>query len=413
MANITLTVNTLRLRDRYYRERINLILDELAERTDLTVDTVFEFPQIQVIEDGLTKKKEDRSETETPSTESVASNAGSTSVICPMDQEAIWTSSKKKIPPTSPSQIITATGKVIDTGHRNLVSARKFYVPSKKITSSTLMTTSETTTTADKPVAKKYGAGKFLSTLQDIIDEAVMSDPFVHEIKVARRAENCGVGLAGNAGTSQQDLGRLLPKFFDIHNRYPVITELAAMYIDNVPVESTDCLNIPNHTRDNNVRRIIAEGKDRTLFHVKESFCHYASRSARIVISPDIEADVDKINNSHIYRRSKTVLIIKYLIYSRIVDTCGVYPIHAVTGRITYQVLETLKKTERGQLHDMAADVLSCDGKPRLTGPRAISYYRMLDLVHLGIFNYDKISGGGDVGGRGLVLFPDSIMVEE
>ena len=57
MANITLTVNTSRLRDRYYRERINLILDELAERTDLTVDTVFEFPQIQVIEDGLTKKK--------------------------------------------------------------------------------------------------------------------------------------------------------------------------------------------------------------------------------------------------------------------------------------------------------------------------------------------------------------------
>lgn len=57
MANITLTVNTLRLRDRYYRERINLILDELAERTDLTVDTVFEFPQIQVIGDGLTKKK--------------------------------------------------------------------------------------------------------------------------------------------------------------------------------------------------------------------------------------------------------------------------------------------------------------------------------------------------------------------
>lgn len=184
------------------------------------------------------------------------------------------------------------------------------------------------------------------------------------------------------------------------------------MYIDNVPVESTDCLNVPNHTRDNKVRQIIAEGKDRTLFHVKESFCHYASRSARIVISPDIEADVDKIKNSHIYRRSKTVLTIKYLIYSRIVDTCGVYPIHVVTGRITYQVLETLKKTKRGQLHDMAADVLSCDGKPRLTGPHAISYYRMSDLVHLGIFNYDKI-GGSDVGGRGLVLFPDSIMVEE
>ena len=104
-----------------------------------------------------------------------------------MDQGAIWTSSKKKIPPISPLQIITATGKVIGTGHRNLVSAKKFYVPPKKITSSALMTTSETTTTADKPVAKKYGAGKFLSTLQDIIDEAVMSDPFVHEIKVARK----------------------------------------------------------------------------------------------------------------------------------------------------------------------------------------------------------------------------------
>lgn len=188
MANITLTVNTLRLRDRYYRERINLILDELAERTDLTVDTVFEFPQIQVIGDGLTKKKEDRSETEIPSTESVASDAGSTSVICPMDQGAIWTSSKK-IPPTSPSQIITATGKVIDTGHRNMVSAKKFYVPPKKLSSSALMTTSETTTTADKPVAKKYDDGKFLSTLQDIIDEAVISDPFVHEIEVARRAK--------------------------------------------------------------------------------------------------------------------------------------------------------------------------------------------------------------------------------
>ena len=83
-------------------------------------------------------------------------------------------------------------------------------------------------------------------------------------------------------------------------------------------------------------------------------------------------------------------------------DTCGVYPIHAVTGRITYQVFETLKKTERGQLHDMAADVLSCDGKSRLTGPCAISYYRMSDLVHLGIFSYDKI-GGGDVRGRGQI----------
>lgn len=56
---VQMTINTERLRDGYYRNTIDAVLNALAENTEnFSEGTALSFPQIKVIEDGSSIQRE-------------------------------------------------------------------------------------------------------------------------------------------------------------------------------------------------------------------------------------------------------------------------------------------------------------------------------------------------------------------
>lgn len=308
---------------------------------------------------------------------------------------------------SSDNPIITATGKVIDPGERSVADTRKIYVPPKKLDAAAKMASKPTTPNTRKSQGLKEIPIKHLKTLIDLTNVASESSDMILTINRARNASKIDVvGGAGKTGTSPRNLGKFIPEFFERNKRFPMISELACLDLE----ERGETSSHNSQADDNVIRRVLKNGKDVSLFHVTGSYCSYASKNAKLVIESDVEKTVHTIMNLPKGRTvdQRLIIALKYLAYYTLTDLGGIYPTNIETCKVVLNVLNAMKKIKMVKsISEMAWEHYP-DLEQRLLGTYSTMRFNLMPLVDRQILNENLINHN-----IRLLTFPEAIIVNE
>lgn len=402
-----MTVDTEKLRDRYYRNTINAVLDELTENTEiLKEEMTLSFPQIKVIEDGSSIQRESHTLDEKSSSEDVVPSETATTQNTPRKTWRTFREQMEEIHHSSDNPVITATGKVIDPSERSVADTRKIYVPPKKLDAVAKMASKPTTPNTRKSQGLKEIPIKHLKTLIELTNVASESSDMILTINRARNASKIDVvGGAGKTGTSPRNLGKFIPEFFEENRRFPIIREL--VYLD---LEERGEISSCNHSNIELVRQAIKHDRDISLFYVPDAYCGYASKTQRLVISSDVEKAVHIIMNLSKGRTvdQRLIIALKYLAYYTLTDLGGIYPTNIETSKVVLKVLNAMKRIAAVKsLSEMAWEHYP-DLEKRLLGKYSTTRFNLMPLVDCQILNENLISYN-----IRLLTFPEAIIVNE